>query len=177
MENKFLILFVAVLLCAVSQSASAQFYQRKDSTARVLKSGITMEKKTSADVRKNEKKKPATNKKKKTTARTSRKRVVAKKDTVVVRKTKNKIEYTGVKYKLGDRVIMRGDSGADVRSLATMLVKRLFLDENDIIFTQDGGVLYDGAIIKAVRTFQKVSGLHEDGMVGSPTLKALRKRK
>ena len=85
--------------------------------------------------------------------------------------------YSGAKYKLGDRVIMRGDSGADVRSLANILVKRLFLDENDIIFTADGGALYEGAIIKAVRTFQKVAGLYEDGVVATTTLKALRKRK
>lgn len=177
MENRIFILSLVALLCAMSQTATAQFYQRKDSTARVLRQGVSLKRDASPTVRLSEKKKPVTGKKKKSSHAAKKKRVVAKKDTTALRKKKNKIVYSGAKYKLGDRVIMRGDSGADVRSLANILVKRLFLDENDIIFTADGGALYEGAIIKAVRTFQKVAGLYEDGVVATTTLKALRKRK
>ena len=77
---------------------------------------------------------------------------------------------------MGERIIMRGDSGNDVKSVARILVRKLFLDEKEIIYTADGGVLYDGEIVRAVRLFQKVQGMYDDGMVGATTLKALRRR-
>lgn len=138
--------------------------------SRILKHGVAVERKS--DTLKVVKKNRAV-KKKGNTATKKKKSAVAK---LKLQESKSKIKYDGIKYKLGDRVIMCGDSGADVKSLANMLVERLFLDERDIIYTKNG-VLYNGAIIKAVRSFQKVSGLYEDGMVSSSTLKALSKYK
>lgn len=178
--NGLRILLFAILLQLLSTTATAQFYQRKDSVAGILKRGVVVERSVSSANSEKPKKKsrntPRRVSKKKTVKKQKTKPDESKKDTVVARKSKSGIVYSGVKYRLGDRVIMRGDSGADVKSLANMLVKKLFLDEKDIIYTADGGVLYDGAIIKAVRSFQKVSGIYEDGMVGTPTLKALRRR-
>lgn len=159
-----------LLLLFLSQTATAQFYQQKSDMSRVLKYGVAVERKsdTLRVVRKNK-----SVRKKRNAAIKKKKNSVTK---LKVNEPKNKVKYDGVKYKLGDRIIMPGDSGADVKSLANMLVELLFLDERDIMYTQNG-VLYDGAIIKAVRSFQKVSGLYEDGMVSSSTLKALRKHK
>lgn len=78
---------------------------------------------------------------------------------------------------LGERVIMRGDSGHDVLSVAKILVKKLYLDEADIIYTPDGGAVYDGAMVKAVLLFQKFNDFYEDGIIGRELIKALRKRK
>lgn len=166
MVNKIFCIVSLFLLLLLPREASAQFYQRSDSVARLIKSGVTMQQQRT-DVKKTEAKKKGATKKKRGTAN---------KKTAKVKKEKKSegIVYEEKRYRLGERVIMRGDSGADVKSLANMLVKKLFLDENDIIYTKNG-VLYDGEIIRAVRSFQKISGLYEDGMVGTPTLKALRK--
>ena len=86
------------------------------------------------------------------------------------------LQYTPRQYMLGERVIMRGDSGRDVRSLANILVKKLYMDEADVIYTSGGGVLYDGELVKAVIRFQRLNGFHEDGIVGKELIKALRKR-
>ena len=80
-------------------------------------------------------------------------------------------------YRLGDRIIMRGDSGADVRAVARILVKKLYMDEDSIIYTQTGDVIYDGELVRAVMRFQKLNGLYEDGIVGFKLIKMLRKRK
>ena len=87
------------------------------------------------------------------------------------------VQYTPRRYMLGERVIMRGDSGHDVLSVAKILVKKLYLDEADIIYTPDGGAVYDGAMVKAVLLFQKFNDFYEDGIIGSELIKALRKRK
>lgn len=162
MANKYLIILSVLLLSLLSQSASAQFYQRRDSVARIIKQGVTFEQ-PRTDVKKSQAKK-----------NTKKKSAVKKKSAKVKKKKEADIVYEGKKYRLGERVIMRGDSGADVKSLANMLVRKLFLDENDIIYTKNG-VLYEGEIIRAVRVLQRVSGLYDDGMVGTTTLKALRK--
>lgn len=86
------------------------------------------------------------------------------------------LQYSSPQYMLGERVIMRGDSGRDVRSLANILVKKLYMDEADIIYTAGGGVLYDGELVKAVIRYQRLNGFHEDGIVGRELVKALRKR-
>lgn len=86
------------------------------------------------------------------------------------------LKYSPRQYMLGERIIMRGDSGRDVRSLANILVKKLYMDERDIIYTAGGGVLYDGELVKAVKRFQRLNGFHEDGIVGHGLIKALRKR-
>ena len=85
------------------------------------------------------------------------------------------VVYMQPKYSLGDRIIMRGDSGADVKKLAEIMVKNLYLDENSVPYTKGGAVLYDGELLRAVKLFQKVSGLYDDGIVGATTIKELRK--
>lgn len=81
------------------------------------------------------------------------------------------------KYKLGDRVIVRGDSGRDVRSVANILVKKLYIKPEAVIPTFDNGALYDGALYEAVIEFQKRKGLPADGRVTEKVIKELRKRK
>jgi hypothetical protein len=81
------------------------------------------------------------------------------------------------KYRLGDRVIVRGDSGRDVRSVANALVKKLYIKPEDVIPTFDNGALYDGALYEALVEFQKRKGLPADGRVTERVVKELRKRK
>lgn len=114
---------------------------------------------------------------KKTVAK-KRKKKSEKKTTAAPRVKKSKSDslcYEPVKYSLGDRVIMRGDTGADVKKLAEIMVKNLYLDEKDIPYTKSGLVLYDGELLRAFKLFQKVSGLYEDGIVGEAAIKELRK--
>lgn len=87
------------------------------------------------------------------------------------------LRYEPVKYRLGDRMIMRGDSGMDVRNVARILVKKLYIGEDSIIYTKDGGVLYDGDLVRAVKHFQEFNGLYPDGIISSEVVKALRRRK
>ena len=81
------------------------------------------------------------------------------------------------KYKLGDRVIVRGDSGRDVRSVANALVKKLYIEPERVIKTYDGGALLDGELYEALLLFQKDKGLPVDGKVSTEVVKELRKRK
>lgn len=81
------------------------------------------------------------------------------------------------KYKLGERVIIRGDSGRDVRSVANALLKKLYIKEDDIVHTSGGGVLYDGVLYDAMLRFQKDKGLPETGVIDKRVVKELRKRK
>ena len=81
------------------------------------------------------------------------------------------------KYRLGDRVIVRGDSGRDVRSVANALVKKLYIKAEDVIPTFDGGALLDGELYNALLHFQKDKGLPVDGKVTTDVVKELRKRK
>lgn len=178
MPSRFcVILPLVLLLLAIPCAADAQFYRQNDSIARIIKgggaAGGTSRTLTGrgSDAPSAKKRKPAKRAKKKTKTKKSVKKTKQAKP-----KKQAVTPYAGVQYRLGDRVIMRGDSGVDVRSLANILIRRLFLDERDVLYTPGGKVLYDGAIIRAVRTFQKVSGIYEDGIVGTPTLKALRKR-
>jgi murein L,D-transpeptidase YcbB/YkuD len=87
------------------------------------------------------------------------------------------VQYVPRKYTLGERVIMRGDSGHDVLSVAKILVKKLYLDEADIIYTPDGGAVYDGAMVKAILLFQEFNDFYKDGIIGRELIKALRKKK
>ena len=91
------------------------------------------------------------------------------------KKKSDSVVYAEKKIYLGDRVIMRGDSGADVKKLAEIMVKNLFIDEKDVPYTKSGAVLYDGELVRAVRLFQRSSGLYGDGIVGETTIKELRK--
>ncbi len=81
------------------------------------------------------------------------------------------------KYRLGDRVIVRGDSGRDVRSVANALVKKLYIKPERVVKTYDGGALLDGELYKALLRFQKDKGLPVDGRVTKEVVKELRKRK
>ena len=81
------------------------------------------------------------------------------------------------KYKLGDRVIVRGDSGRDVRSVANALVKKLYIKPEDVTPTFDNGALFDGELYNALLRFQKDKGLPADGNVDKADVKELRKRK
>ena len=85
--------------------------------------------------------------------------------------------YVAKVYRLGERVIMPGDSGRDVRSMAKILVNKIYIDESELRYTADGGVVYEGRLVKAVKHFQEFNGLHADGIVGKEVVKALRKRK
>lgn len=81
------------------------------------------------------------------------------------------------KYKLGDRVIVRGDSGRDVRSVANALVKKLYIKAEDVTPTFYNGALFDGELYNALLRFQKDKGLPADGNVDKADVKELRKRK
>lgn len=81
------------------------------------------------------------------------------------------------RYKLGDRIIVRGDSGRDVRSVANALVKKLYISAEDVIPTFDKGALLDGELYNALLRFQKDKGLPVDGKVSKEVVKELRKRK
>lgn len=95
-----------------------------------------------------------------------------------VKKVKvDSIVYTPRQYVLGERVIMPGDSGRDVRAMAKILVNKLYIDEASLIYTSGGGVLYEGELVKAVKHFQEFNGFYVDGIVGQDLIKALRKRK
>ena len=80
-------------------------------------------------------------------------------------------------YYLGERVIMKGDSGRDVRAMAKILINKLYIDEASLVYTAGDGVLYDGELVRAVKHFQEFNGMYPDGIVGKETIKALRKRK
>ena len=67
MVNKIFCIVSLFLLLLLPREASAQFYQRSDSVARVIKSGVTMQQQRT-DVKKTEAKKKGATKKKKGTA-------------------------------------------------------------------------------------------------------------
>lgn len=87
------------------------------------------------------------------------------------------VKYEPRVYRLGERVIMEGDSGNDVKSVARILVKKLYFDEDSIIYTKDGAVVYDGDLVRAVKHFQEFNGFYPDGIIGRELIKALRRRK
>ena len=105
--------------------------------------------------------------------------VVKKQDKVSSAKESkiDSLEYSLKSYRLGERVIMPGDSGSDVRSVAKILVNKIYIDEESLIYTSDSGVLYQGELVKAVMRFQEFNGFHVDGIIGHDLIKALRKRK
>lgn len=80
-------------------------------------------------------------------------------------------------YALGERVIMPGDSGKDVKSVAAILINKLYIDEKEVIYTSDGGVLYKGGMVRAVKHFQEFNGFYPDGIIGHALIKELRKKK
>lgn len=114
------------------------------------------------------------NVKKGKTSKKSRKATAKKKKDVMARV--DSLAYKPLQYALGDRVIMRGDSGRDVRSVAVILVNKLYMSEDSVIYTQDGGVLYDGDMVRAIKHFQEFNDFYPDGIIGRELIKALRKR-
>ena len=80
-------------------------------------------------------------------------------------------------YALGERVIKPGDSGKDVKSVAAILINKLYIDEESLTYTAGGGVLYDEKLQRAVKHFQEFNGFYPDGIIGQDLIKALRKRK
>ena len=165
-----------MLLLLAAQRVDAQFYKQNDSIARIIIRGVVPKQLTQTVELQANKKTVNKRSKSKSTKDTKTVKKRNKKAVAKPAKKKSAIVYTGRKYRLGERIIMRGDSGNDVKALATILVNKLFLEEKDIIYTADGGVLYDGEIVRAVRLFQKVSDIYDDGIVAKPTLKALRRR-
>ncbi len=102
----------------------------------------------------------------------------AQKSAAVVKSTKvDSLSYLAPSYRLGERVIMPGDSGRDVRSVAKILVNKIYIDESELKYTADGGVVYEGRLVKAVKHFQEFNDLYPDGIIGHEVVKALRKRK
>ena len=93
------------------------------------------------------------------------------------RARKNAARELARKYKLGDRIIVRGDSGRDVRSVANILVKKLYIKADDVIPTFDGGALMDGELYNALIRYQKDKRLPADGRVTAEVVEELRKRK
>ncbi|MBR5475453.1 MAG: hypothetical protein IKV17_01375 [Bacteroidaceae bacterium] len=172
MQSKSVAIVVMLLFFVIP--VSAQFNHKGDSLLRFTNRGIWDGKRGGAVTKKGDVSKKATPAKKAVIKKDAAKAVkssVAKKRSV----RNDSVVYT-VRYSLGDRVIMRGDSGADVRKVAEILVRNLFIDEKDIPYTVTGEVLFDGELVRALKLFQKVEGLYEDGMVSEPTLKRLRKR-
>lgn len=160
-------------LCCDSLPADSAFVFRKMPVDTVVVKTVTVKKQQTA-------KRAAAKKKKRKSPKA--KAVVNAKDTVaksvpkrVAEKRNDSVQYEERCYSLGDRIIMKGDSGADVKKLAEIMVKNLYLDENSIPYTRSGKVLYEGELLKAVKLFQKVSGLYDDGIVGTTTIKELRK--
>lgn len=102
----------------------------------------------------------------------------------VVKKAKRKkvavvdsLKTSPKNYYLGERVIMKGDSGRDVRAMAKILINKLYIDEANLVYTAGDGVLYEGELVRAVKHFQEFNGMYPDGIVGKETIKALRRRK
>lgn len=169
----FFLLLLSVLL--VPQCADAQFLPGKDG-----KKGVAMEyRKVSGDSVRLRKSK-VVKKKKRSAAKGDKKKskkAVAEKSARVKKSKVDSVAYKPVVYSLGDRVIMPGDSGHDVRSVADILVKKLYMDEALIKYTEDGGVVYEGELVRALKYFQEFNGLYPDGIIGSDVIKALKKRK
>ena len=175
MAGKLSKLFFVLLLVSMCQNVDAQFNSR-DSLLRFSNRGMwggkRKEVKNSSEEKVNKNKKGTTSKsnaKKRTSAKRAKKSETKKEPRV------DSVLYAP-KYAFGDRVIMRGDYGPDVKKVADILVQNLFIDEKDIPYTTDGQVLYDGELVKAVKLFQKVEGLFDDGMIGETTIKKLRSR-
>lgn len=184
MFHRFLVL---LLFLAVSLGAAAQFSPGKKSEGgsateyrkvsgagirpRLSKKGVPVKNDTVAGKAKSNAGKSAVSKK------SAKRRQAVRKPAKKSERRIDSIRYSAPEYSLGDRVIMRGDSGKDVRTVANILVKKLYMSEDSIIYTEGGGVLYEGELVRAVKYFQRFNGFYEDGIIGPTLIKALRKRK
>jgi murein L,D-transpeptidase YcbB/YkuD len=182
-------LLLLILLCSHSvdaQSTAAQ--DGKLGTTRSYRkvSGDSQRLRTDNGKQKKQSSKPASKKKKQVKKQTKKQPKKSGGKTAVVKKTEkpavksvkiDSVQYTPKSYSLGERVIMPGDSGRDVRNVANILVKKLYIDETEIVYTADGGVIYNDALQRAVKHFQEFNGFYPDGIIGNAVVKALRKRK
>ena len=172
----FFLLVLSVLwqpVCAQSVSDDAGKVVNSQKYKKVSGSEVRLredkkEKEPGAKKKKEKRKKKGKSKRGASSESRSGKRVAAKVDSLA---------YEQVRYSLGDRVIMVGDSGRDVRSVARILVKKLYMTEDSVIYTQDGGVRYEGDSVRAIKHFQEFNGFYPDGIIGHDLIKALRKRK
>lgn len=182
-------LLLLILLCSHSvgaQSAVAQdgklgttrSYRKVSGDSQRLRTDNGKQKKQSSK-KKKQVKKPVKKQTKKQPKKSSGKSAVVKKTEKPAAKSVkiDSVQYAPRNYTLGERVIMPGDSGRDVRNVANILVKKLYIDETEVVYTADGGVLYNDALQRAVKHFQEFNGFYADGIIGNAVVKALRKRK
>ena len=85
------------------------------------------------------------------------------------------LSYTARQYAFGERVIMRGDSGKDVRKLAEILVNNLYVDERALLYNEAGEVVYDGELLQGVIRFQRLNGHYPDGIVGRELIRIFKR--
>lgn len=166
-NSSFFYLFLFTLFFILCEGVGAQSASLKQ---REVRRGVSYKKMVRDSVRV-----PVNSKGKPTVKRVQKKGVrrARKNSSVEIDSIRKEVKQ----YYLGERVIMRGDSGRDVREVAKILVNKLYISESEIIYTSDGGVLYDGALVRAVKHFQEFNGFHPDGMIGMTLIKALRKKK
>lgn len=151
----FLLFFVNVAWAQHSEGDGKRVYRKSSADSVRLRPGaVKKERVKSKSVKRKVKKSPAKS---------------VKKDGV------DSVRYTARQYALGDRVIMRGDSGKDVRKVADILVNNLYIEEKQLQYTAGGEVLYEGELVKAVMRFQEYNGFYPDGIVGYTLIKALKK--
>ena len=182
-------LLLLILLCSHSvgaQSAVAQdgklgttrSYRKVSGDSQRLRTDNGKQKKRSSKQSSKKKKQVKKQAKKQPKKSSGKSAVVKKTEKPAAKSVKiDSVQYTPRNYTLGERVIMPGDSGRDVRNVANILVKKLYIDETEVVYTTDGGVLYNDALQRAVKHFQEFNGFYPDGIIGNAVVKALRKRK
>lgn len=182
-------LLLLILLCSHSvdaQSTAAQdgklgttrSYRKVSGDSQRLRTDNGKQKKQSSKQSSKKKKQVKKQTKKQPKKSSGKSAVVKKTEKPAVKSVKiDSVQYTPRNYTLGERVIMPGDSGRDVRNVANILVKKLYIDETEVVYTTDGGVLYNDALQRAVKHFQEFNGFYPDGIIGNAVVKALRKRK
>ena len=182
-------LLLLILLCSHSvdaQSTAAQdgklgttrSYRKVSGDSQRLRTDNGKQKKQSSKQSSKKKKQIKKQTKKQPKKSSGKSAVVKKTEKPAVKSVKiDSVQYTPRNYTLGERVIMPGDSGRDVRNVANILVKKLYIDETEVVYTADGGVLYNDALQRAVKHFQEFNGFYPDGIIGNAVVKALRKRK
>lgn len=182
-------LLLLILLCSHSvdaQSTAAQdgklgttrSYRKVSGDSQRLRTDNGKQKKQSSKQSSKKKKQVKKQVKKQPKKSSGKSAVVKKTEKPAAKSVKiDSVQYTPRNYTLGERVIMPGDSGRDVRNVANILVKKLYIDETEVVYTADGGVLYNDALQRAVKHFQEFNGFYPDGIIGNAVVKALRKRK
>lgn len=92
-------------------------------------------------------------------------------DTYVAPKPKPKVK-TAADYTLGDRTIKSGTYGADVNTLAELLVNNLYIKRN-ALSRKAGYYVCNAAMLAAIKHFQRDAGYSATGTVDSNTATAL----